>query len=124
MTVLSLLRRRRRSTAAFWAATALVLVCARPALAANAAPETTVTSPAVGAAYLPGEDIVFVGTAADDVGVTQVRVAIQNSVTKQWWHANGTWGALQWQSASLTRPGRAIGAMLLTIASLFVFKST
>ncbi len=102
--------RRGRAAVALWAAAAFVSVCAHPALAANTPPETTVTSPAVGAAYLPNEEVAFAGTAADDAGVTQVRVAIRNSDTRQWWHANGTWGELQWQPASLARPGRTTTA--------------
>ena len=107
MNALSTLGRRgRRVRIALVAAIAIPLGVAQPASAANAPPETTVTSPDYGAAYLPGGEIVFTGTAVDDLGVAQVRVAVQNSETRLWWHANGTWGALQWQSATLTRPGR------------------
>jgi len=93
---------------ACWAAAALAV--AQPALAANAPPETAVTSPTYGAAYLPGGEVVFTGTASDDLGVAAVRVGLQSSATKLWWHGNGTWGAVRWYSATLTRPGRATTA--------------
>ena len=99
-------RRWRSVPAALASALCALLVMAQPARAANAPPETTVTSPVYGAAYLPEADVVFAGTASDDVGVSQVRVAIQDAVSKQWWHANGTWGAIQWLGAALTRPGQ------------------
>jgi hypothetical protein len=101
----SSLGRRRRSALSLASAVAVLFVLAQPALAANAPPETAVTSPLYGAAFLPGEQVAFSGTATDDVGVAQVRVAVQSSATKLWWHANGTWGSLQWQTAALTRPG-------------------
>jgi hypothetical protein len=101
----SLGRRRRSATVVLGSALCTLLVLAQPALAANAPPETTVTSPAHGAAYLPQAEVAFVGTASDDVGVKQVKVAIQNPVTRLWWHANDSWGAIQWQTAALTRPG-------------------
>jgi hypothetical protein len=87
------------------AAVMVVATSASAARAANAAPETTVTSPEHGAAFLPGSSVPFVGTAADDVGVDQVRVALQDATTKLWWHTNGTWGATEWHDAVLTRPG-------------------
>jgi hypothetical protein len=100
------LGRRPRPLLSLLSAVAVMCVVAPSAMAANAPPETTVTSPLYGTAYLPDSEVVFSGTASDDVGVAQVRVAIQNSVTKLWWHANGTWGSIQWQSSQLTRPGR------------------
>ena len=101
---------RRRRVAALVTALACGLAFAQPALAANAPPETAMTSPAYGAAYLPGGEVVFTGTATDDLGVSQVRVAVQNSATRLWWHGNGTWGAIRWYPATLTRPGRATTA--------------
>jgi hypothetical protein len=97
--------RGRRLISLTIAVAALVVSTATPSLAANSPPETSVTSPVYGAAFLPGADVPFVGTAADDIGVNQVRVSLQNAVTKQWWHANGTWGATEWHVASLARPG-------------------
>lgn len=102
----AILGRRRRSLLSLVSAAAVMCVLAQPALAANAPPETMVTSPLYGTAYLPDNEVVFAGTASDDLGVTQVRVAIQDSTTKLWWHANGTWGSIQWHASELTRPGR------------------
>ncbi len=102
----AILGRRRRSLLSLVSAAAVMCVLAQPALAANAPPETMVTSPLYGTAYLRDSEVVFAGTASDDLGVTQVRVAIQDSTTKLWWHANGTWGSIQWQASELTRPGR------------------
>ena len=100
------LDRRGRSGVALASAVAVLLTLAQPALAANGPPETAVASPAYGAAYLPSASVDFTGTASDDAGVAQVRVGVQNAVTKLWWHANGTWGTLQWQTTTLARPGR------------------
>ena len=101
-----LVRRGGSATAVVAAALLVLVALAIPAAAANVPPETTVTSPDYGTAYLPQADVVFAGTAADDVSVAQVRVAIQDAVTKLWWHGDGTWGAIQWRSAILTRPGQ------------------
>lgn len=96
---------RSRRLGSLMVAAAAVVVTAAPALAANAPPDTTVTTPLYGAAFLPGADVPYVGTASDDIGVNQVRVALQDAATKLWWHTNGTWGAMEWQIASLTHPG-------------------
>jgi len=70
------------------------------------------TTPADGTVTTPTKDQVFgstpvemSGEATDDVGVNQVRVAIQDRISKQWLRANGTWGGFQNQQATLGQPG-------------------
>jgi hypothetical protein len=53
----------------------------------------------------PNAPITFNGTAADNVGVAFVRIAIKNRTTGLWWHAGGTWGTYQLQVCSLGNPG-------------------
>jgi DNA-binding beta-propeller fold protein YncE len=53
----------------------------------------------------PNGPITFSGSAADNVGVTAVRVAIKDRTTNLWWRSNGTWGAYQLQNATLGTPG-------------------
>ena len=45
------------------------------------------------------------GTATDDTAVGEARVAIKDRVSGLWYHADGTWGAYQYQLATLTAPG-------------------
>jgi hypothetical protein len=54
---------------------------------------------------LPNAPITFSGSAADNVGVTFVRVAIKNRTTGLWWHSDGTWGNYQLQVCALGSPG-------------------
>ena len=70
------------------------------------------TTPPDGTVSTPTKDQVFTsvpvelsGQAADGVGVDQVRVAVQDRVSKQWLRANGTWGGFQNQQATLAQPG-------------------
>jgi hypothetical protein len=46
------------------------------------------------------------GTATDNVGVKEVRIAIQDTKTKLWYRSNGTWGAHQPQQAILSSPNQ------------------
>lgn len=72
---------------------------------ATGEPQTTISAPAAGSAYLPGSAVVFRGGATDDVGVSQVRLSLQDTTTTLWFRSDGTWGARQWRSASLESPG-------------------
>ena len=66
------------------------------------APSSTVTSPASGATVsLP---VQIAGSVTDNVGVTQVEVAIRNNATMQWWTGSG-WGAFRYNVATVTSPG-------------------
>ncbi len=58
----------------------------------GATPTGTITAPAQGATV--GQPVLISGTAADDVGVFDVRLGIKSTTTGLWW--NGT----AWQSAS------------------------
>jgi hypothetical protein len=69
------------------------------------APDTEVTAPAKRAVVAVGDPLAIRGSATDDVGVTGVRIGIQDTVSKQWWHADGSWGAYQLQAATLASPG-------------------
>ena len=80
-------------------------------------PTVAITVPsAANQSFAPGA-INFSGTAADNVGVTAVRVGIQNTGTSQWLQANGTFGATQQMLAATvgtpggdsTRAGRSTG---------------
>ena len=57
------------------------------------------------------------GTASDNVGVTAVRIALQNTTTGQWLRADGSFGAFQLLPASVNSPG-AIGTGWTFTASL------
>jgi DNA-binding beta-propeller fold protein YncE len=47
------------------------------------------------------------GAATDNVGVTEVRLGIQDRVSKQWYRSIGAWGAFQAQQANLGTPAGA-----------------
>lgn len=49
----------------------------------------------------------FRGSATDNVGVKEVRIAVQDTVTKLWWRSTNTWGAFQAQQATLGSPNQA-----------------
>ena len=53
--------------------------------------------------------VVLSGTAADDVGVTRVSVAIQDLVTRRWLQSDGSFGpwSTRHQNAQLASPGAA-----------------
>ena len=66
-------------------------------------PTTTISSPVNNSTANP--PIATAGTAADDVGVASVRVAIRDNATLQWWNGSG-WGAAgSYVQASLDTPG-------------------
>ena len=67
----------------------------------------TFTVPTEGQVFPPGQ-INLSGTATDNVGVTVVRVAIQDRnkpAGQNWWRVGGTWGAFQNQTTTLGTPG-------------------
>jgi hypothetical protein len=45
------------------------------------------------------------GTATDDVGVTAVKLSIQDRDTLQYWHTDGSWGTFQQFYATVDNPG-------------------
>jgi sugar lactone lactonase YvrE len=69
------------------------------------APDTTVTAPANKATVASGTPVAFAGRGTDDVGVTSVQVGIQDTVTKQWLHADGTFGSYALLDATVAAPG-------------------
>jgi hypothetical protein len=52
-----------------------------------------------------GKKCTFSGSASDNRGVTEVRVAIKNPGNGQWWHSDGTWGEYRSYPARLTSAG-------------------
>ncbi len=71
------------------------------------APTVAITVPTTNQVF-PNAPITFSGTAADNVGVSTVRVAIKDTARpagSNWWRSNGTWGAYQTQNTTLGTPG-------------------
>ena len=67
----------------------------------------TMTSPANNA-QVPMGPVQLMGNATDNVGVTVVQLAIQDTVTKQWMRANGTFATGYFAfNATLANPGAA-----------------
>jgi DNA-binding beta-propeller fold protein YncE len=69
-------------------------------------PTATVTAPSNGQTF-PLGGIVMTGSAADNVGVTTVRVSIKSNaqpVGSNWWNGSG-WGPFTFVTATLTNPG-------------------
>ena len=73
-----------------------------PVFVDTTAPTATVTAPLNNATV--ATPVILTGTAADDVGVTVVRVSIQDTVTKLWWNGSA-WGAFTFVTATLDAPG-------------------
>lgn len=71
-------------------------------------PDTTITYPLRNQANVP-DPVTIAGGASDNVAVAGVDVAVQDSVSKQWWNAaTSTWGPAQkWAPATLAGPGAA-----------------
>ncbi|MCW2768433.1 MAG: conserved repeat protein [Nocardioides sp.] len=61
-------------------------------VADSVAPDGTITSPANNA-VLPMGPVSMSGNATDNIGVDQVLLAIQDTVTKEYLRTNGTWSA-------------------------------
>jgi hypothetical protein len=74
----------------------------QPVYVDTTAPTTTVTAPSNNATVVA--PVVLTGSATDDVGVTVVRVTIQDTVSKLWWNGTG-WGAFTFVTATLDTPG-------------------
>ncbi len=70
----------------------------------TSAPGTTVTSPSQINATLPLPSVTITGAVTDNVGVTQVRIGIQDTVSKLWWNGSG-WGTFNNQNATVDTPG-------------------
>ncbi len=68
------------------------------------APNGTVSTPTNNQSFT-SVPVGLAGAATDNVGVAEVRVAIQDRVSKQWYRSNGTWGAFQHQLATLAASG-------------------
>ena len=66
------------------------------------APSPTVSSP-VDAATVP-LPVHIAGNVSDDVGVSQVEIAIRNNATMQWWNGTG-WGTFRYNVATVATPG-------------------
>jgi DNA-binding beta-propeller fold protein YncE len=67
-------------------------------------PDSQVITP-VAKQVFSNRPLVLSGTATDDAAVAHVRVAIKNTATGQWWRADGSWGAFQWNDSVLASPG-------------------
>jgi hypothetical protein len=84
-----------------------------PASSDQAPPNATVTSPTNNQSFPLGPRT-FTGNATDDVSVTNVRVAIRNVTTQQWWNGTG-WGTTFVNlEATLTAPGAVSTAWSFT----------
>ena len=66
-------------------------------------PDATVSSPVKDQTFT-SVPATLSGNATDNVGVTEIRIGIQDRVSKQWFR-NGGWGSFQAQQASLANPG-------------------
>jgi DNA-binding beta-propeller fold protein YncE len=71
-----------------------------------APPQTTLDDPS-GGAILPVGPVAVSGNAMDDVGIAQVRVAVQHTATGQWWTGGGWSQAETWHLATVASPGSA-----------------
>ena len=68
------------------------------------APDTVIAVPTSGQSFALGT-VTMSGSASDNVGVSSVRVAIQDTGSGQWW-TGSTWAASQqWLNATLFSPG-------------------
>jgi hypothetical protein len=72
------------------------------------APTVAISAPAAGQ-NLTASPVALAGSAADDLGVTAVNYAIQDTATNQWWQANNTWGSTRVTfAATLANPGSTV----------------
>lgn len=76
-------------------------------------PALDVISPAPEAVLTGGEEAALYGAAADDSGISAVRVAIQDLATQQWLRADGSWGERELHPAALIGSGPASAAWTL-----------
>ncbi len=98
------------------AALLLVLSVAAPAAATSAPPDGSLSNPGSGALRAVGA-IELQGSATDDVGVSAVRVAIQDRASKLWLRIDGSWGAWQQHTATLATVGAPTTTWTWTWAS-------
>jgi hypothetical protein len=70
------------------------------------APDTTIAVPTSGQSCGLGT-VSMSGSASDNVGVSAVHVAIQDTGSGQWWSGSGWTASQQWLSATLFSPGAA-----------------
>jgi sugar lactone lactonase YvrE len=68
-------------------------------------PTGAVTVPTANQIFPPGSPITIRGTINDNQAVGSVEIDIRNVNTGLWWRSNGTWGAFQWQAATVATPG-------------------
>lgn len=73
-------------------------------VADSVAPDGTITAPANNAT-LPMSPVAMTGNATDNTGVDQVLLAIQDTVTKEYLRANGTW-TIQYGTITATLANR------------------
>ncbi|PWN02682.1 hypothetical protein DJ010_13360 [Nocardioides silvaticus] len=82
-----------------------VLPTAPPPTPDTAAPDSVITAPA-NKATVPAGVVTATGTATDDKGVAEVRVAVRNRDNNLWLQADGSWGtAYAFRLATLANPG-------------------
>lgn len=67
-------------------------------------PDAVVTAPTNGQS-IPAGTVVMTGNATDNVGVTNVDIAIKNSATGQWWKGSGWGSGATYLPATLGAPG-------------------
>jgi len=68
-------------------------------------PTADVGAPPAGGTVLPGT-VQLSGSAADNIGVGSVQIAVQNTGTSLWLQPDGTWlGAMEWLDALVASPG-------------------
>src|SRR5207247_8719145 len=74
---------------------------------AGGVPDTTITSPVAGSVLPNTGSVSFSGSATDDVGVSQVLLAVKDRNTGRWWDpSTSSWtGAFTQFAATLSSPG-------------------
>ena len=68
-------------------------------------PTLTMASPVPDQVFGSLDSITIQGSAADDLAVDFVDIAIQDKTTSLWWTPGGDWGAFAWLDADLATPG-------------------
>ena len=77
------------------------------------APNGTLVTPPPGAVR-PVEPLTFSGSATDDVGVSEVRIAIRDTANERWWNGTGWQAAFATSPAALSDPGETATGWSLT----------
>ena len=73
-----------------------------PPPADTSPPDTSVNRPS---GTFSAKPVRLSGAAVDNVGVSLVRIGMQDTATGRWWHSDGTWGAFASYPATLGTPG-------------------